>query len=250
MNKILVLPSIDIKDGKTVRVVQGIPDLNCKEYGNDPVEMAMIWRAENTKVIHVVDFDSSHHHSHKNYDILGEICESVIIPIEYGGGIHSLEEADEIFDLGAFRLVIGSLAVSDPDEYKKILEKYGPTKISASIDVVNDEVVTHGRKNKTGMSAVEFAIKLTDFGINRFVVTDVLRNGMLEGPNIELCTKIANVSKGKVTLSGGISNYKDLISLQECSTCGIDSVIIGRALYENKFACQKIWRVAEAGIFD
>jgi phosphoribosylformimino-5-aminoimidazole carboxamide ribotide isomerase len=73
---------------------------------------------------------------------------------------------------------------------------------------------------------------------------------MLEGPNIELCKNIAEATKGKVTLSGGISSYKDLINLQECSSCGIDSVIIGRALYENKFACQKIWRVAEAGIFD
>jgi len=250
MNKILVIPSLDIKNGKTVRVVQGIPDLNCKQYGDDPVEMAMIWRAENTKVIHVVDFDSSHHHSHKNYDILGEICESVIIPIEYGGGIHSLEEAKEIFDLGAFRLVIGSLAISNPEEYKKILKKYGPTKISASIDVINNEVVTHGRKNKTGMSAIEFAKKLSEMGINRYVVTDVLRNGMLEGPNIELCTSIAEATKGKVTLSGGVSNYNDLISVQENSKFGIDSVIIGRALYENKFSCQKIWRVAESGIFD
>ncbi|MEE9429791.1 MAG: 1-(5-phosphoribosyl)-5-[(5-phosphoribosylamino)methylideneamino] imidazole-4-carboxamide isomerase [Melioribacteraceae bacterium] len=250
MNKILVIPSLDIKDGKTVRVVQGIPYLNCKEYGDDPVEMAMIWRAENTKVIHVVDFDSSHHHSHKNYEILGEICESVIIPIEYGGGIHSLEEADEIFELGVFRIVVGSLAVSNPNEYMKILEKYGPTKVSASIDVINNEVVTHGRKNKTGMSAIEFAKKLTDFGINRFVVTDVIRNGMLEGPNIELCKNIAQATKGKVTLSGGVSNYKDLISVQENSEFGIDSVIIGRAMYENKFACQKMWRVAESGIFD
>ena len=82
MQKILVIPSIDIKNRKTVRVVKGIPELGCNSYGDDPVEMAMIWRAENAKVLHVVDFDSSHEHSHKNFDLLGEICDSVIIPVQ------------------------------------------------------------------------------------------------------------------------------------------------------------------------
>ncbi len=250
MNNILVIPSIDIKNGKTVRVVQGIPDLGCKEYGDDPVEMAMIWRAENAKVIHLVDFDLSHKHSHNNFDLIGEICESVIIPVEFGGGIQSLEEAEEVLNLGVFRLVIGSLAFSNPNEFKKILEKFGPQKISSAIDVVENQLVVHGRKLKTGLSPYDFSKNLAEMGICRFVVTDVLRNGMLEGPNIELCTKIAKITKGKVTLSGGISNYPDLIKVQEHSKDGIDSVIIGRALYENKFPCQKIWRVAESGIFD
>ena len=179
MNKILVIPAIDIKDRKTVRVVQGIPDLGCKEYGDDPVEMAMIWRAENAKVIHVVDFDSSHHHSHKNFDLLGEICESVIIPVEIGGGIQTLEDAEEILDLGAFRLVIGSVAHTNPTEFKKIFEKFGPQKISAAIDVIDSELVVHGRKIKTGISPFEYSKKLAEIGVNRFVVTDVLRNGML-----------------------------------------------------------------------
>ncbi len=250
MNRILVIPSIDIKNGKTVRVVQGIPNLGCKEYRDDPVEMAMIWRAENAKVIHVVDFDLSHHHLHKNFDLIGEICESVIIPVEFGGGIQSLEEAEEIFNLGVFRLVIGSLAYTNPNEFKKILEKFGPQKISAAIDVIENEIVVHGRKHKTGLSPFGFSKELAQMGVNRFVVTDVLRNGMLEGPNIELCSEIAGHTNGKVTLSGGVSNFPDLIKVQEHSNEGIDSVIIGRALYENKFPCQKIWRVAESGIFD
>lgn len=250
MQKILVIPAIDIKDRKTVRIVQGIPELGCNAYGDDPVEMAMIWRAENAKVIHVVDFDSSHEHSHKNFDILGEICESVIIPVEFGGGIKTLDDAEEALSLGAFRLVIGSLAYTTPKMFNKIFEKFGPQKISAAIDVIDNELVIHGRKEKTGIKAVDFAKKLADVGIARIVVTDVARNGMLEGPNIELCKNIAEHSNTKVTLSGGISNYKDLINVQNNSEFGIDSVIIGRALYENKFSCQKMWRVAESGIFD
>lgn len=250
MKKILVIPSIDIKNRKTVRVVQGIPELGCRSYGDDPVEMAMLWRAENAKVIHVVDFDSSHDHSHKNFDILGEICESVIIPVEYGGGITTLEDAEEALNLGAFRLVIGSLAFTNPNEFKKIFEKFGPQIISAAIDIIDDELVIHGRKQRTGISPEIFSEKLVKMGVSRFIVTDVARNGMLEGPNIELCQRIADVTKTKVTLSGGISSYKDLNNVQKHADSGIDSVIIGRALYENKFSCQKIWRVAESGIFD
>jgi len=250
MQKILVIPSIDIKDRKTVRVVQGIAELGCVEYGDDPVEMAMIWRAENAKVLHVIDFDSSHEHSHKNFDILGEICESVIIPVEFGGGIKTIEDADKALNLGAFRLIIGSLAFNNPNEFKKIIEKYGPQKISSAIDVIDEELVINGRQKKTGVKAVDFAKKLVDLGVSRLIVTDVKRNGMLEGPNIDLCSRVAQATKTKVTLSGGISSYKDLINVQKNSECGIDSVIIGRALYENKFSCQKIWRVAESGIFE
>jgi len=250
MQKVLVIPSIDIKDRKTVRIVQGIPELGSKSYGNDPVEMAMIWRAENAKVIHVVDFDSSHEHSHKNFDLLGEICESVIIPVEFGGGISTLADAEEALNLGAFRLVIGSLAFTNPEEFKKIFYKFGPQKISAAIDVFDDELVIHGRSEKTATRATDFSRQLIEIGVTRFIVTDVARNGMLDGPNIELCSRIAQATKTKVTLSGGISSYKDLIDVQKKSDCGIDSVIIGRALYENKFSCQKIWRVAESGLFD
>lgn len=250
MQKILVIPSIDIKNRKTVRVVQGIPELGCKEYGDDPVEMAMIWRTENAKVIHVVDFDSSHEHSHKNFDIIGEICESVIIPVEVGGGIKNIDDAKEILNLGAFRLVIGSLTYTNPNEFKKIIDRFGTQAISAAIDVIDDELVVHARKMKTGITAVDYAKRLAEMGVTRLVVTDVNRNGMLDGPNVQLCKNIAEASKAKVTISGGVGTYKDLLKIQKESGSGIDSVIVGRSLYENKFSCQKIWRVAESGIFD
>jgi len=250
MRKVLVIPSIDIKNRQTVRVVQGIPELDCKQYGNDPVEMAMIWRSENAKVIHVVDFDLSHEHSQINFDIIGNICESVIIPVEFGGGITSIEDAEEVLALGVFRLVIGSLAYTNPKEFGRILDKYGPLKISSAIDVIDNELVVHARKEKTGISAVDFSKRLSEMGVNRFVITDVNRNGMLTGPNTELCKSIANATNTKVTLSGGIGGFNDLMKVQSNAEYGIDSVIVGRALYENQFPCQKIWRVAESGIFD
>ncbi len=249
MGKLLVIPSIDILDGKTVRIVQGIPELGCSAYGNDPVEMAMIWRAENAKCLHVVDFNSSWHHSHANDNVIRKICESVIIPVELGGGINSFEDAKLAFDQGVARIVIGSLAIDNPKEFQKILEYFTPKKVVAAIDVINNEVVLHGRKHFTGISAEYFAGMLKAMGVERYIVTDVRTNGMLIGPNIDLSKKIAEITQRKVTHSGGISGYQDLIHLQKEGEGYIDSVIIGRALYENKFPCQKIWRVAESGIF-
>ncbi len=249
MAKILVIPSIDIIDGRTVRIVQGIPELGCSDYGNDPVEMAMIWRAENAKCLHVVDFNASWHHSHTNENVIRTICESVIIPVELGGGINSFDDAKLAFDQGVARIVIGSLAVDNPKEFEKILNEFTPNKVVAAIDVINDVVATHGRKHLTGLTPEYFARMLRAMGAERYIVTDVRKNGMLTGPNIELSKKIAEVTQRKVTHSGGISGYQDLKRLQTEADGFVDSVIIGRALYENKFPCQKIWRVAEAGIF-
>ncbi|MFA3783153.1 HisA/HisF-related TIM barrel protein [Melioribacteraceae bacterium 4301-Me] len=249
MSSLLVIPSIDIRDGKTVRVVQGIPELNCPEYCNDPVEMAMIWRAENAKIIHVVDFNSASEHSHVNFNIIRKICESVIIPVEFGAGLRTMEDVHEAFSLGVFRVVLGTMAYENPKLFVKLLEEFSPNKIVAAIDVIDNQVVVYGRKYKTGLKPEEFAAKLKEYGVKRFIVTDVKTNGMLSGPNIELSKRIAEVSECKVTHSGGIGGYHDLIRLQNEAKDYVDSVIIGRALYENKFPCQKIWRVAEHGIF-
>ncbi|MCF8259470.1 MAG: 1-(5-phosphoribosyl)-5-[(5-phosphoribosylamino)methylideneamino] imidazole-4-carboxamide isomerase [Melioribacteraceae bacterium] len=249
MGQLLVIPSIDIKDGHTVRVVQGIPELECMQYGNDPVAMAMIWRAENAKCIHVVDFDAAREHSHKNFEIIEEICDSVIIPVQYGGGMHSLHDATQAINLGVYRLIIGSLIRDNEEEFIKILEKFGPQKICAAIDVVDNQVMIHGRKEKAGMTVDEYAKRLVELGVERIVVTDVNRNGMLSGPNLELSNRISKITGKRITLSGGIGDYKDLRYVTDHRNHGVDSVIIGRAMYENRFPCQKIWRVAESGIF-
>lgn len=250
MKNLLVIPSIDIQNGKTVRVVQGIPELNCSEYGNDPVEMALIWRAENAKCIHVVDFNCSMNKSHINFELIEEICDSVVIPVEVGGGVSNYDDAKQLMNLGVYRLIIGTMAHDNPKEFSKVLEHFGPKRIAAAIDVIDNKVVTHARGTKTGLLPVEYAKRLKEFGAERFVVTDVKRNGMLDGPNIELSKSIAVATGASITHSGGISNSTQLKDLTEYMKYGIDSVIIGRALYENKFKCQRIWRVAESGLFN
>ncbi len=249
MRYLLVIPSIDIKNGKTARVVQGIPELNCKEYGSDPVEMAKIWRTENAKLLHVIDFDGAADHSNNNLHLIREICESVIIPVQFAGGIRSLEDVEAIMDTGISRLIIGTMAIEHPDFFIKVFEKYGPLKIAISLDIIDEELVTKGRKIMTGINYLDFAKKMANLGVERFIVTDVLRNGILGGPNLVYSANVAEITKGKVTLSGGIRNKDELMDVQKLMPAGVDSVIVGRALYENRFPCQKLWRIAESGIF-
>ncbi len=246
MKRLLVIPSIDIQNGKTVRVVRGLPESDFGPYGNDPVEIAMLWRSENAKIIHVVDFDLSQKNSRQNFPLIEEMCDSVIIPVEYGGGVRSFEDADTLFSLGIYRLVIGSLFFDNKDEYKKILEHFGGFRVSAAIDVYDGDVVIHARKEKTGYTPIEYAKELAELGVERFIVTDINRNGMLEGPNLELSRQIAEETGVKVTHSGGVASSEDLLKLQDLVSAGVDSVIIGRALYENQFICQKLWRLAES----
>ena len=248
--KLLVIPAIDIKNGKCVRTVQGIPELDCYEYGNNPVEMAKIWRAENAKMIHVKDFDGAHEQSKRNIKVIEEICSSVVIPVEFAGGIRSLKDADEIMKTGVIRLAINTMAIENKQEFLKVLEKYGSSKIVISLDVLGEELLIKGRSEKTGISYRTFSKEMVDVGVNRFIVCDITRNGTQMGPNIQLSKEIAELTGAKVTHAGGVRNKDELMDIQNLISSGVDSVIVGRALYENRFPCQKLWRVAESGIFN
>ncbi len=247
MKKLLVIPSIDIKGGKTVRVVHGIPELDCKEYGSDPVEMARLWRAENAKMIHVVDFDGAWENSHRNYKIIEEMCSSVVIPVQFSGGIRNFEDIKDIMDRGIIRLAINTMAFNNKKDLIKALGIYGPKKIVIALDILDDEIVIKGRKIKTGVHYLQFAKEMLELGVERFLVADISKNGMMTGPNLALSKEIAEKTKAKITHSGGIRNKDELMDFQNLCNIGVDSVVIGRAFYENRFPCQKLWRVAESG---
>jgi len=249
MSNLLIIPSIDIKDGKTIQVVKGIPELNCCDYSNDPIEMGMIWRAENAKCIHLVDFNSVQEGSSKNYEVIEEICDSLIIPVQLGGGIKDFNHVQQLFSLGVYRMVIGSMAHDNPGEFKKVLEKFGQKRIIAAVDVKDQYVLVNARKNNTGIKYLEYAKYLVEMGIERLVVTDVSTNGRMTGANLTLSKEIAEKCNVKVTHSGGICSIDELKTLKTFIPNGVDSVIVGRALYENKFYCQKMWRIAENGLF-
>ncbi|MFZ4621166.1 MAG: 1-(5-phosphoribosyl)-5-[(5-phosphoribosylamino)methylideneamino]imidazole-4-carboxamide isomerase [Bacteroidota bacterium] len=246
---LLILPAIDIKDGRCVRLVQGAQGTE-KIYSDDPVQMAILWRGENSKTIHVVDLDGAFDGKMKNLDVLQRMMKAVDIPIQIGGGIRTYEQVKQLFEIGVYRVVLGTSAIDDPELVSRCVADFGARKIVVGIDAKNGVVMTKGWKENTGIEAVSLALNMKALGVCRIVYTDIARDGMLAGPNFEAIQQIAQRTGLKVTASGGVSNYEDLIKLQELEKFGVDSVIVGKALYENRFSCQALWRENEKSLDD
>ncbi len=241
----LVIPVIDIKDGKCVRVVEGLSDKTLY-YSESPLKMARLFRKENAKVIHVTDLDGAYHGVRQNDEVIKKITESVGIPVQLGGGIRTFETAKKLLnDLGVYRIVIGTSAINDVELILKLLDDFGPSKIIISVDVRDGFVVKDGWRNTTSVKGLEFALGMKRAGIQRIIYQNVSRVGSLLGPDIEGLLEISMATGLKITAAGGIGGYQDLKKVQQLEKFGVDSVIMGRALYENKFPCQTIWREQE-----
>ena len=241
---LLVIPAVEIKGGKCVQMVQGTEGF---VYSDDPVETAKLWRKENAKSLHVTDVDGAEQGRLINTVAIKRMVQTVDIPIELGGGIRTLAEAKKAFDLGAYRIVMGTVVVENPDEAKRVIDAYGSSKVVLGIDAENGIVKTRGWKETSGLTAISVALNAKALGFRRVVYTDILLDGMMRGPNFAAIKQLAEKTGMRVTASGGVSGLEDLLKLQELEPLGVDSVVIGGALYANKFACQGIWRICEAG---
>jgi len=241
---ILIIPAIDIKDGKCVQMVQGVAGY---VYSDDPIEMAKLWRKENAKSLHVTDVDGAMEGRLVNFEIIRKMVAAVNIPIELGGGLRTFEEVDQAIDAGLYRVVIETMFLDNPDEAKRVLEKFGPSKIVAGISAQNGIVRTKGWKESSGVTAMSAALNAAALGFKRILYTDIAADGTLTGPNFSMMKQLAEATHLRITVSGGISGLQDLLKLQEMESLGLDSAIVGRALYENRFSCQGIWRLCEAG---
>jgi phosphoribosylformimino-5-aminoimidazole carboxamide ribotide isomerase len=241
----LVIPVIDIKDGQCFRIISGL-EKQTHFYCGNPVTIAKLFRKENFKALHITDLDGAIHGEMRNYPIIKEITRSVDIPILLGGGIRDFESAKKMIeDLGVYRVVIGTAAMEKPDMIKKILDVYTHSKLAISIDEKLNNVVTKGWINYANITPLAFAKYMEELGVKRIIYQDVTRVGNLSGPNIERLLELAHNTGLKITSAGGIGNYLHLKQLVELNIPNIDSIIIGRALYENRFPCQVIWRDIE-----
>ena len=237
----LVIPAIDIKDGRCVRLYQGSYEAE-QVYYDDPVKMAKLWRVQNAKVLHVVDLDAARGDRGVNDETIKSICKCLDIPVQVGGGIRSLEDVECALNAGAFRVVMGTSAVREPDVVQEAIRRFGDRKIVVAIDARDGEVRVEGWTEGSGVSAVELATQMEDLGCTRFIYTDISRDGTLEGPNVHAYREMGNkLSRARITASGGVSGYRDLLRIQELALYRVDSVVVGRALYENQFPCQKVW---------
>lgn len=241
---LLVIPAIDIKDGQCVRLQQGRFE-DETVYFSDPVKTAQLWRIENAKLIHLVDLNGALSGNKDNLPTIQQIINGIDIPVQVGGGIRTLDDIETYLSIGVCRVILGTAAVKNPSLVREAIEKFGPKKVLVGIDAKDRKVAIKGWTESADLDAIEFALELKSVGVERIVFTDISRDGMLTGPNLEYTREMAEKTKLKITASGGVSGYKDLIELKNLVSIGVDSVIVGKALYENKFACQQLWRKCE-----
>ncbi|HEY3137318.1 MAG TPA: HisA/HisF-related TIM barrel protein, partial [Blastocatellia bacterium] len=174
-----------------------------------------------------------------NRQALTRIIQTIGVPVQFGGGLRSIEDVKAVIELGVSRVVIGTLAVESRNTLKELVRLFGPDSIAVGIDALDGQVVTRGWEKEERLSALELAARAASLGVERVIYTDVSRDGTLRGVNIEQTVKLARESGLKVTASGGISSLEDLERLRRVSDCGIDSVIVGKALYEARFTLEE-----------
>lgn len=242
---LLVIPVIDIMDGKCLRIFSGLDD-KTEFYTDNPVKVAKLLRRENFKALHITDLDGALYGEMKNYSIIKEIAYSVDMPIQLGGGIRNIEVAEKMIkELGVYRLVIGTAAITVPGFINKLVDKFSPVKIVVGIDEKLNNVVTNGWVNYANVTPLEFAKKVEKCGATRIIYQDVTRVGNYSGPFLERIVELAQNTSLKITVAGGIGSYAHLKSIIDLNIPRVDSVMISRAIYENRFPCQNLWRAME-----
>jgi phosphoribosylformimino-5-aminoimidazole carboxamide ribotide isomerase len=240
----LIIPAIDIKEGKCVRLTRG--DFSQKKiYLDNPRDMAIIWRKQNAKMLHVVDLDAALTGEMVNFEKIREIVTELDIPVQVGGGIRSVDAVKRYLDIGVSRVVIGSAAVTNPKLVEEVLKIYQPSKIVVGIDAENGIPKIKGWTESCNLKDYDLALQMKAMGIERVIYTDISRDGMMQGFGYESTKRFAERAGMKITASGGVTSSEDMRKLDTLKPYGVDSVIIGKALYECNFPCQKLWYAYE-----
>jgi phosphoribosylformimino-5-aminoimidazole carboxamide ribotide isomerase len=225
----LVIPAIDLKGGKCVRLLRG--DMSAETvYGDDPIAIGRRWVAEGAQYVHVVDLDGAVSGSPVNAEVIAALCRALTIPIEVGGGVRSVTRAAELLELGADRVIFGTAALAEPAVVREACRRF-PGRIAVGIDARDGKVAVHGWTETSDTTAVALARQAEAAGACRIIYTDIDRDGTQHGVNVAATHAIAKAIRIPVTASGGVGSLADIVALRECGATGIDAVIIGRALY-------------------
>jgi len=225
----ILFPAIDIRGGRCVRLTAGRFDCETV-FADDPAEMAVRWEKAGAEYLHVVDLDGALAGQSKNLEVIGRILASVKIPVQLGGGIRTIQNIADCLELGVSRVILGSIAVRDPQLVKYACRLF-PGSIVAGIDARYGEVAVEGWGVGGGVNAVALAKTMAEAGIERVIFTDIARDGMLGGVNIEATAELAKLSVLKVIASGGVASLDDIIALKKREKDGIEGCIIGKAIY-------------------
>jgi phosphoribosylformimino-5-aminoimidazole carboxamide ribotide isomerase len=234
----IIIPAIDLRGGRCVRLAQGSPSAETV-YSENPIHIAKKFVEAGAEILHIVNLDGAlNQNDSANLKALERLLPEVNVPIQFGGGVRSVDDVRRLDELGATRIVIGTTAIEDQVLLQHIIDEFGST-IVVGIDARDGMVATRGWQKVTDISAVDFAQKVAAMGVERIVYTDISRDGMLSGINLDATQEIAEVSGLKVTASGGVASLDDIYDLKDIEGSGVDSVIVGKALYEGKFTLEE-----------
>ena len=221
-----VIPAIDLKGGKCVRLYQG--DYRQETvFSDDPLGMALHWSSSGASRLHLVDLDGAAKGEPRHWLVIAEIAKAINIPVQVGGGIRRMETIERLLGSGVDRVILGTAAIEDPELIKEACHRFGEA-IVVGVDARDGYVATHGWKRKTRFTAIKLIQRMTLLGAKRFICTDISRDGTLSQPNFEVIAELISTTKLPIIASGGIASISHLVRLKQL---GAEGAIIGRALY-------------------
>lgn len=231
----IIYPAIDLKDGQVVRLLQGKME-EATVYADDPVQVAEDFLAQGSKYLHVVDLNGAFAGRPVNDAAIQRIVEHSSLKIQVGGGIRTLNRIEELLGLGVTRVILGTAAVREPKLVEEAVQRYGDS-IIVGIDAHDGMVAVQGWAERTNLKAEELGLAMKAVGVSRIIFTDISRDGMLKGPNIQSTVRLAEITGLKIIASGGISSLTDLVQLQAEAEKGVplEGAIVGKALYSGAF---------------
>ena len=236
----IILPAIDLKDGKCVRLLRG-DFATVHQVSDDPLHTAGLFRAAGARYIHMVDLDGAKNGVRKNGEIVRQVCRESGLKVELGGGVRNMEDLDAVFSLGVYRAVIGSAAVTAPEFVREAAARYGD-RIAVGIDALDGKVRTAGWVQDSGLDYLDFAKNMEYLGVKNIIFTDIATDGALSGPNLVRLDALRRAVSCHITASGGVSSNHDLRDLRDHA---MDGAIIGKAFYAG--AVDLALAVKEAG---
>lgn len=236
-----ILPAIDLKDGRCVRLYKGDFD-TVHQVAEDPLEVARRFREAGAACMHVVDLDGARSGERRNAAIVRALCEGSGLRVELGGGLRTMADLEAMDELGVWRFIIGSAAVSDPELVRAAAERFGSERVAVGIDAKDGKVRTHGWVEDSGLDALDFAGQMETLGAGTIIFTDIDRDGTLAGPPLESLKRLCAAVSCGVVASGGVARIEDIAAIKETGAAG---AIIGKAYYAGTIDLAEAVRLAE-----
>lgn len=242
----IIYPAIDIRGGRCVRLTEGRFDAETV-FADDPAEMALKWAAAGAEYLHLVDLDGALAGEGRNIPVIERILKSVSIPVQLGGGIRNMQAIERLLDLGVSRVILGSAAVKNPQLVEEACRSY-PGQIAVGIDAKNGDVAIEGWGQGSGVSAGELAKRMAQYGVDKIIYTDISRDGMLSGVNVEATAALARACGVSVIASGGVASLEDIRRVKAVEADGVCGCIIGKAIYTGAVELKEALRLAKEGL--